>query len=101
MPINIDQSNIVGEYIAQLDGTKSRCKLVTIITKRSNHIPTLTGGYGQNDLHRFYKHHFIPKSPKDMRNIPISRTVGANIETRDVAPVRFVPLYGTQGWEQQ
>ena len=43
-----------------------------------NHIPTLTGGYGQAELHRFYKHHFIPKSPKDMRNIPISRTVGAD-----------------------
>jgi carboxymethylenebutenolidase len=41
-----------------------------------NHIPTLTGGYGQKELHRFYKHHFIPKSPKDMRNIPISRTIG-------------------------
>lgn len=43
-----------------------------------NHIPTLTGGYGQAELHRFYKHHFIPKSPKDMRNIPISRTVGTD-----------------------
>src|SRR5688572_31924307 len=43
-----------------------------------NHIPTLTGGYGKADLHRFYKHHFIPKSPKDMRNIPVSRTVGTD-----------------------
>jgi carboxymethylenebutenolidase len=43
-----------------------------------NHIPTLTGGYGQTMLRRFYKHHFIPKSPKDTRSIPISRTVGAD-----------------------
>ena len=43
-----------------------------------NHIPTLTGGYGAKDLYRFYKHHFIPKSPKDMRNIPVSRTIGAD-----------------------
>jgi carboxymethylenebutenolidase len=43
-----------------------------------NHIPTLTGGYGKKDLYRFYKHHFIPKSPKDMRNIPVSRTIGAD-----------------------
>jgi carboxymethylenebutenolidase len=43
-----------------------------------NHIPTLTGGYGQAMLRRFYKHHFIPKSPKDTRSIPISRTVGAD-----------------------
>jgi carboxymethylenebutenolidase len=43
-----------------------------------NHIPTMTGGYGHRELHRFYKHHFIPKSPKDIRNIPVSRTVGAD-----------------------
>ena len=43
-----------------------------------NHIPTLTGGYGAKDLYRFYKHHFIPKSPRDMRNIPVSRTIGAD-----------------------
>jgi carboxymethylenebutenolidase len=43
-----------------------------------NHIPTMTGGYGYRELHRFYKHHFIPKSPKDIRNIPVSRTVGAD-----------------------
>ena len=43
-----------------------------------NHVPTLTGGYGQKDLYRFYKHHFIPKNPKDSRSIPISRTVGVD-----------------------
>jgi carboxymethylenebutenolidase len=43
-----------------------------------NHIPTLTGGYGHVELRRFYKHHFIPKSPKDTRSILISRTVGAD-----------------------
>ena len=43
-----------------------------------NHIPTLTGGYGSKDLYRFYRHHFIPKSPKDLRNIPVSRTIGAD-----------------------
>lgn len=42
-----------------------------------NHIPTLTGGVGARQLHRFYKHHFIPSTPKDTRLIPISRTVGA------------------------
>jgi carboxymethylenebutenolidase len=43
-----------------------------------NHVPTLTGGYGHAELHRFYKHHFIPGNPSDMRNIPISRTVGTD-----------------------
>ncbi|MGH7950206.1 MAG: dienelactone hydrolase family protein [Candidatus Binataceae bacterium] len=41
-----------------------------------NHIPTLTGGVGQIDLHRFYKYHFIPSLPEDTKTIPVYRTVG-------------------------
>jgi len=43
-----------------------------------NHIPTMTGGVGQKELHRFYQHHFIPTLPKDTKLVPISRTVGAD-----------------------
>lgn len=43
-----------------------------------NHIPTMTGGVGYRDLYRFYKHHFIPKTPADTKLVPISRTVGAD-----------------------
>jgi len=43
-----------------------------------NHVPTMTGGFGQRDLHRFYRDFFIPTNPSDMRNIPISQTVGAD-----------------------
>lgn len=43
-----------------------------------NHIPTMTGGVGYRDLHRFYKNHFIPKTPADTKLIPISRTVGSD-----------------------
>ena len=42
-----------------------------------NHVPTMTGGVGHYDLARFYRHHFIPKTPADTRLIPISRTIGA------------------------
>ena len=42
-----------------------------------NHIPTLTGGVGQQQLSRFYQHHFVHANPEDMRMIPLSRTVGA------------------------
>jgi len=41
-PIKILTSVIVGVYIAQLEGKKSLCNEVTIITKRSNHIPIFT-----------------------------------------------------------
>jgi len=43
-----------------------------------NHIPTMTGGVGHDQLKRFYKYHFIGANPDDTRLIPISRTVGAN-----------------------
>jgi carboxymethylenebutenolidase len=43
-----------------------------------NHVPTMTGGVGYRDLARFYRHHFIPKTPADTKLIPISRTIGAD-----------------------
>jgi carboxymethylenebutenolidase len=43
-----------------------------------NHIPVMTGGVGQEDLARFYAHHFIPKCPADIKLVPISRTIGAD-----------------------
>jgi len=41
-----------------------------------NHIPTLTGGVGHDQLKRFYKYHFIGNNPPDTTLTPISRTVG-------------------------
>jgi carboxymethylenebutenolidase len=42
-----------------------------------NHIPTMTGGVGHRDLHRFYTEHFVNSNPPDTALVPISRTVGA------------------------
>ncbi|HSZ53752.1 MAG TPA: nuclear transport factor 2 family protein [Caulobacteraceae bacterium] len=41
-----------------------------------NHIPTLTGGVGHDQLKRFYKYHFIGGNPPDTELRPVSRTVG-------------------------
>ncbi len=41
-----------------------------------NHIPTMTGGVGHDQLKRFYKYHFIGVNPPDFRLIPVSRTIG-------------------------
>lgn len=41
-----------------------------------NHIPTMTGGVGHDQLKRFYKYHFIGVNPPDFQLTPISRTVG-------------------------
>lgn len=43
-----------------------------------NHVPTMTGGVGHNQLERFYKYHFVSVNPPDFRLAPISRTVGAS-----------------------
>ena len=43
-----------------------------------NHVPVMTGGTGSAELLRFYKHHFIPTTPKDASLVPISRTIGAD-----------------------
>jgi carboxymethylenebutenolidase len=43
-----------------------------------NHVPTMTGGVGQKDLHRFYKNHFVNANPDDIALIPVSRTVGVD-----------------------
>jgi carboxymethylenebutenolidase len=43
-----------------------------------NHVPTMTGGVGYKDLHRFYTNHFVNSNPADTRLIPISRTIGAD-----------------------
>ena len=43
-----------------------------------NHIPTMTGGVGHDQLKRFYKYHFIGVNPPNLRLTPISRTVGAH-----------------------
>ena len=43
-----------------------------------NHVPTMTGGVGHDQLKRFYKYHFIGGNPSDTGLTPVSRTVGAD-----------------------
>ena len=43
-----------------------------------NHIPTMTGGVGAQELARFYQHHFVNGNPADTKLVPISRTIGAD-----------------------
>ena len=42
----------------------------------------------------------VPIGSKDEQMLKLVTRRGDVIETRDVAPVRFVPLLGTQGWEK-
>lgn len=41
-----------------------------------NHVPTMTGGVGHDQLERFYRRHFIGRNPPDTSLALVSRTVG-------------------------
>ena len=41
-----------------------------------HHVPMLTGGFGYDEVHNFYKNHFVGKMPDDIKIERISRTVG-------------------------
>ena len=43
-----------------------------------NHIPTLAGGVGYKELHRFYRDHFLPGHPPSLRMRLVSRTIGTD-----------------------
>jgi carboxymethylenebutenolidase len=43
-----------------------------------DHVPVMTGGYGQAELREFYSTHFIPRMPPDMEMTPVSRTIGTD-----------------------
>jgi carboxymethylenebutenolidase len=53
-----------------------------------NHVPTMAGGVGHDQLKRFYKYHFIGANPPDMTMTPVSRTVGTD-SLVDEMVVRF------------
>lgn len=41
-------------------------------------VPTVTGGTGKGDLHRWYSNHFHFQNPEDAKLVPVSRTIGAD-----------------------
>jgi carboxymethylenebutenolidase len=43
-----------------------------------NHVPTIVGGMGREQLEHFYAEYFIPHNPPDVQTELISRTVGQN-----------------------
>lgn len=43
----------------------------------------------------------IPVGGRDEQVLKVITKRGGTVQSQDIAPVRFVPLLGTQGWEQQ
>lgn len=40
----------------------------------------------------------VPVGDKEEQKLVVARRIGGNIETHEIAPVRFVPLVGSHGW---
>ncbi len=43
----------------------------------------------------------VPVGPREEQTLKLVTRRGTGVDVADVAPVRFVPLYGTHGWEQE
>ena len=43
----------------------------------------------------------VPVGPMEEQTLKLVTRRGTGVEIQDLAPVRFVPLYGSHGWEQQ
>jgi protein-L-isoaspartate(D-aspartate) O-methyltransferase len=43
----------------------------------------------------------VPIGPMEEQTLQLVTRRAGGVEVKDVAPVRFVPLYGSHGWEQQ
>ncbi|KAF3905955.1 hypothetical protein ABW21_db0202243 [Orbilia brochopaga] len=76
----IDLEEIWSEHLQYEFGEKDASKTMDTMVKEPyvNHVPTLTGGVGQHDLHRFYRDFFIPHNPPSLRLRLLSRTVSAD-----------------------
>jgi carboxymethylenebutenolidase len=77
----IDLGAVFGEHMAaefqlhDADATMATMTPQPYLT----HVPVATGGYGQQDLHDFYRDHFVTKWPADLSVERISRTQGDDI----------------------
>ncbi|KAG6363024.1 hypothetical protein INS49_008119 [Diaporthe citri] len=61
----------------EFDNRSVECTMATMVQEPYvNHIPTLTGGIGREQLTAFYRDHFIFQNPADTETEIISRSVG-------------------------
>ncbi|KAL5518980.1 hypothetical protein ACEPAH_663 [Sanghuangporus vaninii] len=77
-----DLEKIWGEHVYYEFSVRDALKTMSTMVKLPyvNHIPTLTGGVGYDELARFYKYHFTADTvtPPDTEMITVSRTIGAD-----------------------
>ena len=55
-----------------------------------NHVPTMTGGLGLDEVKRFYEYHMVPANSSDMAIAPIAMTASSGasqIPTKSNSPI--------------
>ena len=80
LEMEVDLEAIWEEHVALEFATKDADATMSTMVAEPyvNHIPTLTGGIGYKELHRFYRDYFIPGNPPSLKMCLISRTIGVN-----------------------
>ena len=43
-----------------------------------NHVPTMTGGVGFDNVRNFYARYFLTGHPDDTASVPVARTIGSD-----------------------
>ncbi|OBT59504.1 hypothetical protein VE04_00538 [Pseudogymnoascus sp. 24MN13] len=78
--IDVDLEDIWERHLAHEFVTRNATETIGTMTSHPSvvHMPTLTGGVGKGELHRFYDEFFIPSNPANMRTTLLSRTVGSD-----------------------
>ena len=78
--IEVDLEKIWDDHLALEFATKDAdATMATMVAEPYvNHIPTMAGGIGYKDLHRFYRDYFIPGNPPSLKMKLLSRTVGTD-----------------------
>lgn len=80
LEMEVDLEAIWEEHVALEFATEDATATMSTMVAEPyvNHIPTLTGGIGYQDLHRFYRDYFIPGNPPSLKMRLVSRTIGVN-----------------------
>ncbi|WPH04867.1 Hypothetical protein R9X50_00776400 [Acrodontium crateriforme] len=76
--IEVDLEKVWEQHMAlEFETKNAAATMATMVAEPYvNHVPTLTGGIGQKDLHAFYRDHFIPQNPPSLTMKLVSRTIG-------------------------
>lgn len=79
--IDVNLESVWEAHLTQKYATRDALATVKTMVEQkpyTNHVPTMTGGIGQQDLFVFYRDYFIPQHPPSMQLKLVSRTIGVD-----------------------